>query len=101
MNEGKKKKHPISKDIKETQKYMETKVGGGVFFDVDFRDIYVLKTEVQLYYLNGMVDDRIISQLLRTLVEINDYESNRKKIAAIIQNRLVNQSLDIAKNMDE
>src|SRR5699024_2120027 len=48
-----------------------------------------------------MVYDRMISQLLRTLVEINDYESNRKKVAAIIENRLVNQSLDIAKNMDE
>src|SRR5699024_4090276 len=101
MNEGKKKKHPISKDIKETQKYMETRVGAGISFDVDFRALYVLKTEVQLYYLNGMVDDRIISQLLIKLVEIIDYELNRKLVSATIQNRLVNQSLDIAKNMDQ
>lgn len=97
----KKKEYPVSKKIKDVQKYMETKVGAGVSYDVDHRSIYILKTEVQLYYLNGMVDDAIVTQILKELVEINDYESNQKDLGDIIQNRLINQSLDIVIKMDE
>src|SRR5699024_6436445 len=96
-----KKEYPVFKNVKDVQKYMETKVGSGVSYDVDHRDIYILKTEVQLYYLNGMVDDAIVTQVLRELVEINDYENNQKKVGAIVENRLITQSLDIAVNMDE
>ena len=96
-----KKEYPVFKNVKDVQKYMETKVGSGVSYDVDHRDIYILKTEVQLYYLNGMVDDAIVTQVLRELVEINDYETNQKKVGAIVENRLINQSLDIAVKMDE
>lgn len=98
---AKKETYPVFKNINKVQKYMETRVGAGVSYDVDFRQLYILKTKVQLYYLNGMVDDRNISRLLTTLVAINDNETNKKDVGAIIQNRLVNQSLDIAKNMDE
>lgn len=95
------KKRPISKNIKDTMKYMESRVGSGVSYDVDFRQLKILKTDVHLYYLNGMTDDAIVTQILKQLVEINDHEYNRKEVTAIIQNRLVNQSLDIVKNLDE
>src|SRR5690625_3575558 len=96
-----KKEYPVFKNVKDVQKYMETRVGSGVSYDVDHRNIYILKTEVQLYYLNGMVDDAIVTQILRELVEINDNETNQKQVGAIVENRLINQSLDIAVKMDE
>ncbi|WP_305852316.1 spore germination protein [Virgibacillus sp. MSJ-26] len=98
---AKKKEYPVFKKVKEVQKYMENRVGAGTSYDVDFRDLIILKTEVQLYYLNGLVDDAIVSQILKVLIEINDNEYNKQDVGGIIQNRLVNESLDIAKNMDE
>jgi len=94
-------KTPISPKLKENESFMKKRVGVGVSFDVDFREISVLKTNLQLYYLNGLVDDANIVQLLKMLIAINDYEQNRKKIWEIIENRLVNQQVDIIEDMDE
>src|SRR5690625_7366965 len=98
---AKKKEYPVFKKVKDVQKYMENRVGAGTSYDVDFRDLIILKTEVQLYYLNGLVDDAIVSQILKVLIEINDNEINKQADGAIIQNQLVNQSLDIANKIDE
>src|SRR5699024_4374292 len=80
---------------------MRQRVGVGTSFDAEYREIVVLETKVQLYYLNGLVDDASIIHLLKKLVDINDYESEQDKVWQIIENRLVNQQVDITENMDE
>ncbi|SHF58183.1 stage V sporulation protein AF [Ornithinibacillus halophilus] len=95
------KKSPISGKISETQKYMETKIGVGTSYDVGFREIVILKTKVQLYYLTGLVDSAIVQELLKELVNLNDHEKNRKKVPEIIENRLLHQQVDPIKSMDE
>lgn len=96
-----KNKTSVSANIKENQDYMKERVGVGVSYDLGFREIIVLKRKIQLYYLNGMVDDLIISELLKMLVKINDDETNQKKLFEIIENRLVNQQVSSIKTMDE
>lgn len=96
-----KNKISVSANIKENQDYMKERVGVGVSYDLGFREIIVLKRKIQLYYLNGMVDDLIISELLKMLVKINDDETNQKKLFEIIENRLVNQQVSSIKTMDE
>ncbi|HLQ70991.1 MAG TPA: spore germination protein, partial [Bacillota bacterium] len=91
--ENSKEKQNISSSIRKTEKYMTEHLGIGVSFDVNFRQISVLKTKTQLYYVNGLTDDQIVVQLLKKLIEINDEESNRRKVADIIQNRLVHQQV--------
>ena len=92
---------PISANIKDIQQFMKERVGVGVSYDLGFRELIVLKSKTQLYYLNGMVDDYIIQGIIKELVEINDDESNRKKLYEIIENRLVNQQVEVTKTMDE
>src|SRR5699024_4931260 len=90
-----KRKVPISSRIRDVQSYMESRLGIGVSYDVDFREIMILKQKVQLYYVNGLCDDKIIVQMLRTLIEINDYECEKSKIKEIVQNRLTHEQLEI------
>src|SRR5699024_10447225 len=69
--------------------------------DVDFREISILKTDIQIYYVNGLINDLVITQLMSKLVSINDDETDRKKVAEIIKNRLVHEQVDVTKTLDE
>lgn len=96
-----KEKRDINSSIQRTEKYMTERLGIGTTYDVDFRQISVLKTNVQMYYVNGLTDDLIITQIMQKLVTINDEETNRKKVAEIIKNRLVHEQVDEIETMDE
>ena len=91
----------ISKKIKETETYMKERVGLDVSFDIGFREIYVLEEAVQLYYVNGLVDDATVVEIIKVLVSINDNEVESKKLYEIVKNRLVNQQVDPVQTMDE
>ncbi|WP_200411237.1 spore germination protein [Virgibacillus salexigens] len=101
----KKKEHDqkihVSPNIKETEKYMEKRLGIGVSFDLGFREVVLLKRKVQVYYVTGLCDSIIIQDLLKELVNLNDHESNSKKLPEIIENRLLHQQVEKAKTMDE
>src|SRR5699024_8069240 len=95
------KEYRVFRNVKDVQTYMQHRVGDGTSDDIAVGDLTNLRLEVKLWYLNGLVDDAIVSQILKVLIEINDNEINKQDVGGIIQNRLVNQSLDIAKKMDE
>lgn len=92
---------PVSKHIKENELYIKDKTGIDVTFDVGFRELMILEDKVQLYYVNGLVDDSTVAELIKVLVSINDHETNQEKVKAIIHNRLVNLQVESVKTMDE
>ncbi|WLV23482.1 spore germination protein [Aciduricibacillus chroicocephali] len=94
-------KQPISPKIKDTEQYMKDRIGTGVSYDVGFREIVVLKQQLQLYYVNGLCDSALVVEIMKKLIEINDFESNRKKLKEIVQNRLVHEQVEIVETMDE
>ena len=96
-----KQKQPISPKIKNVEKYMEDHIGTSVSFDVGFRNLKILKKEVHLYYLTGLCDTPVIVEILKKLVEVNDNETNLKKVPEVIENRLVHQQVTKVKTMDE
>src|SRR5699024_7002110 len=59
------------------------------------------KRKTQIYYVNGLVDDLTVGQLIETLIGINDEETNKSKAFEVIENRLVNLSVDKVQTMDE
>src|SRR5690625_2363124 len=91
----------VSKDLKTNEEYMKYEVGATISFDVDFRNLVILKRDVQLYYVNGLVDDITIVQILRNLVETNDNESEEDEIYDVIKNRIVNQQVTPVNKIDE
>src|SRR5690625_1881912 len=75
----------VAKNIERNEQYMRTEMGVGTSYDVDFRELIVLNRKVQLYYINGLVDDKTITEILKKLVEVNDFESEADKMFDIIK----------------
>src|SRR5690625_246434 len=91
----------VSKDIKVNENYMKYEVGATISYDVGFRELRVIDRDVQLYYINGLVDDTTVVHILKELIETNDFETEDDKIYDIIKNRIVNQQVDPVKKIDE
>lgn len=94
-------KIPVNPRIRHTENYMKTRLGIGVSFDLGFRELVLLKRNIQIYYVTGLCDSIIIQDLLKELVNLNDHEANSKKLPEIIKNRLIHQQVEQVKTMDE
>lgn len=84
----------VQQSIEANESYLQEKLAIGSSYDVDYRELIILQTKVQLYYVNGLVDDMSITQMLKVLVEINDHECEKSQLYKIVENRLINQQVD-------
>ncbi len=93
----------IYKKLTDVEKYMQDRVGLGVSFDLGVRKISVLHHEVNVYYVNGLVDSVIISNLLEQLLFLNDEErvQQSEDFFKIIENQLVHHQVKPLEKMDE
>src|SRR5690625_7722512 len=80
----------ISKNNRHVKKYMTVHMGIDTSYDVGVRDFSILKTNVQIYYVNGLVDDLTVGELTKVLVTINDNEPDTNSAYKVIKNRLNN-----------
>lgn len=101
MSENVKQKTSISPKLAVNENYFKDHVGLNQSFDLGVRKITVMNIAVNLYYVNGLCDTAYIIQLLKELIEINDYEHEQMKVNDIIENRLVNQQVQRIKTIDE
>ncbi|MGX1900862.1 spore germination protein [Thermolongibacillus altinsuensis] len=92
---------PISSNLKENEQFFKDAIGVGTSFDLGVRKLKVLKTDVHLYYCNGLCDTQYIIKLLEILVEANDRERQTSKVKTVIENRLVHQQVNPIENLDE
>lgn len=86
-------KWPIPESVNELEHYMKQRVGLGISFDLNIRKIKVLKRDVHIYAVSGLVDTIYAIQLVKELVEINYHEKISTDLFKLIENRLVNQSV--------
>lgn len=91
----------VQKEISKNELFMKEQLGAKTSFDLDFREVIVLHRKVQIYYINGLVDDITVVALLKKLIEINDDEVSEENVVDIIQNRLVNLQVDPHTKMEE
>lgn len=94
-------KWPIPESVHEIENYMKQKVGLGVSFDLNIRKLKILKKDVHMYAVSGLVDTRYALKLVQELVEINDHEKISTNIFEIVENRLVNQSVQRVQLLDQ
>ncbi|PWW30422.1 stage V sporulation protein AF [Cytobacillus oceanisediminis] len=94
-------KTPIPKSVQEIEKYMKDRVGLGDSFDLGVRKLKVLRKDVHFYYINGLTDTQFIIEIVEGLVEINDNEKLSTKLFEIVENRIMHQSVEHIKTMDE
>jgi len=91
----------VQKQLEKNAEYMINEVGATKSFDLGFREIVVLDRKVQVYFVNGLVDDLTVIELLKTLVSINDDEVEKEKVVEIIKNRLVNLQVTPEQALDK
>lgn len=84
----------VQKQLSKNEDYMKNIVGAKVSFDLDYREVIILHRKVQIYYVNGLVDDITVTALLKMLIEINDDEVSEVNLPRIVQNRLINLQVD-------
>ncbi|MDR7236975.1 spore germination protein [Neobacillus drentensis] len=100
MSRSNEQKWPIPESVNEIENYMKQRVGLGVSFDFGVRKLKILKKDVHIYYVNGLCDSLFIIQLIEELVEINDHEKLSTDLFKIVENRLVNQSVEQVNTLD-
>lgn len=100
MSDVKKMKY-VSKELKTNEKYMKYEVGANISYDVSFRELIILERNVQLYFVNGLIDDMTVVHILRQLIEANDNETENDKVYDIIKNRIVNSQVEQVNKIDE
>ncbi|WP_010530864.1 spore germination protein [Lentibacillus jeotgali] len=94
-------KSPIYAKIEKNKQYMKDNVGLDTSFDLGFRELVVLKTKIQLYYVTGLCDASVVQQIMRQLIQINDDEINKKKVSEIVENRIIYQQVERTQSLDE
>jgi stage V sporulation protein AF len=94
-------KLPIPKELSEVESYMKNRVGLGDSFDFGVRKLTILKKGVHFYYVNGLCDTQPIVQIVKELVGINNREKISLQLQSIVENRIVHQSVELVKTMDE
>lgn len=94
-------RRPIPKSPAELENIFKKRVGLGESFDLGIRKISILKKEVQFYYVNGLCDSFIIVEIITELVNLNDHEKLSSKLLHIIHNRIVHDSVETVKTVDE
>ncbi|QKY69243.1 spore germination protein [Lentibacillus sp. CBA3610] len=92
---------PIYAKIEKNEQYMKENIGLGTSFDLGFREMIILKQKVQLYYVTGLTDASVVQQIMRQLVQINDDETNAKKLPEIVENRIIYQQVEPTESLDE
>jgi stage V sporulation protein AF len=92
---------PIPESLQEIEHYMKQRVGLGVSFDFGVRKLKILKKDVHFYWITGLCDTQFIIETVEELVRINDHEKLSTDLFKIVENRLVNQSVQPIKTLDE
>ncbi|MFJ8245355.1 spore germination protein [Peribacillus asahii] len=100
-SESQKNMIPISNKVSEVEAYMKERVGLGKSYDIGVRKIQVLKKDVHIYYVTGLVDSALIVHILEELVDCNDTERATSKVAEIVENRIIHQQVTPIDKMDE
>lgn len=94
-------KEPIPVSVDAIEKYMKKRIGLGESFDLGIRKLKILRKDVHFYYVNGLTDTAFIIEIVEELVAINDNEKLSTNLEKIVENRLVHQSVEKIKTLDE
>jgi stage V sporulation protein AF len=91
----------LPESLDSIEQYMKRNIGLGKSFDLGVRKLKILRKDVHIYYVNGLCDTQFIINLFEELVEINDHEKLSTNVFSIVENRLIHQSVNRIKSMDE
>ncbi len=84
---------PVRKRIDENYKVLADTLNLEKSFDVGFRELVILGRRIQMYYVTGLIDSVLISDIMTQLVLLNNLELGQPDMLELIHNRVVHQQV--------
>src|SRR5690625_277458 len=91
----------VSAKLYENDLYLKNRLGIGVSYDIDFRQLLIKNNRLHLYYLNGMCDSKIIQDIIIALLALNSNRVGKEDISKVIENQLAHFQVENKDNLDE
>lgn len=100
MEKNQENKH-VSAKLYENDLYLKNRLGIGVSYDIDFRQLFIKNNTLHLYYLNGMCNSKIIQDIIIALLALNSDRIGKEKINKVIENQLAHFQVESKHKLDE
>ncbi len=84
---------PVRKRIDENYKVLADTLNLEKSFDVGFRELVILGRRIQMFYVTGLIDSVLISDIMTQLVLLNNLELGQPDMLDLIHNRVVHQQV--------
>lgn len=91
----------VSENIFDNDLYLKNRLGIGISYDIDFREINIKDKKLHLYYLNGMCDSIIIQDIIIALLALNSDRIGRLSLTRVIENQLAHFQVESKEKLDE
>lgn len=91
----------VSEILLENDCYLKDRLGIGISYDIDFREIHIKDRTLHLYYLNGMCDSVIIQDIIIALLALNSDRIGKTPLNQVIENQLAHFQVESKGDLDE
>ncbi|MGY4690183.1 spore germination protein [Salibacterium sp. K-3] len=91
----------LSSRIEENEEILKERVGIGVSFDAGIRRLHILGREVQIYFINGLVDMEALTELLKELMKLEARDRDTPYVREAVENHLTEVQVDYKDNLED
>lgn len=97
------KKKMFSTSLTENEEVLKKRLGIGKSFDVGVRKLTLFQCDIAIYFVNGLVDDQSVTQILRELMSISAEANSRRTdhVKEVIKNYFAHVQVEEVESMDE
>ncbi len=95
------KEAPIVMKLEQNRKAMNERIGVEQSFDLGFRTVHILGSEVNVYYVTGLVETPIIVEIMRQLFELNEGSEKEDSVRSRIKNDIPHQQVESSSDMNQ
>ncbi|WP_318246933.1 spore germination protein [Halobacillus litoralis] len=95
------KEAPIVMKLAQNRKALNERIGVEQSFDLGFRTVYILGSEVNVYYVTGLVETPIIVDIMRQLFELNEGTDEEDTVSSRIKNDIPHQQVETSSDMNQ
>jgi len=78
-------KTPLSREIEKNKEHLNDSLGVGVTFDVGVHEMVLGDKKFLLYYINGFADNALITQILKEINGIEDFEARHHTLEQLLK----------------
>ncbi|PSL43307.1 stage V sporulation protein AF [Salsuginibacillus halophilus] len=95
-----KNKQPLYEKLEANKKEMIDRLGIGTTFDVGIRSFQICGRELQLYFVQGLVEDRHIIEILEQLMRLDDEQAPRN-VQKAVEERLPDVQVEYKETFED